>query len=199
MDTSDLECVLSSGADAVGFVVEVKGSRHSISAEDARELIAKVPVFAKSVAVIAPAGVDDAVDLARRTRADLLQIHSGFCPEDLIALRDSVCQKIIAAVAAGSQEAYRLGLAADAVLIDTLKDGRLGGTGIAHDWNLSAEAARGIGTPVILAGGLNASNVADAICRVRPYAVDVSSGVETNGRKDPKKAGAFVRAVRMCP
>jgi phosphoribosylanthranilate isomerase len=199
MSPSDLECALSCGADAVGFVVAVDGSRHSISAEDARELIAQVPVFAKSVAVIAPKDVDEAVDIARRTGADLLQIHSSFCPEDLIALKDKVSQKVIAAVSAGSNEAYSLGRAADAVLIDTFKDGRLGGTGIAHDWNMSAAAARGIRTPVILAGGLNASNVAEAISMVKPYAVDVSSGVETGGRKDPQKAGAFIRAVRMCP
>lgn len=198
MSESDLKCAISGGADAVGFIVEIDGSRHRISAKAANSLMTKVPVFVKSVAVIAPHDVEEACDLAKKTGADILQIHSNFCLNDLISLKDRVSQKIIAAVPSGSDEAYSLGLAADAVLLDTFKNGMLGGTGSTHDWNLSAEAARNIKAPVILAGGLNPSNVADAITKVRPYAVDVSSGVETDGRKDPEKVDAFVRAVRSC-
>lgn len=198
MSESDLKCALSGGADAVGFIVEIEGSRHKISAEAARAMIMKVPIFVRSVAVIAPSDVEKAFDLARRTGADILQIHSSFSLKDLIALKDRVPQKIIAAVPAGSDEAYGISLAADAVLLDTFKNGVLGGTGSTHDWNLSAAAARSIKAPVILAGGLNPSNVAEAIAKVRPYAVDVSSGVETDGRKDPEKVDAFVKAVRSC-
>ncbi len=68
-----------------------------------------------------------------------------------------------------------------------------------HDWLVSAEIAASLKVPVILAGGLYPGNVADAIERVRPYAVDVSSGTETEGRKDPAKIHTFLQAVRACP
>ncbi len=198
MNESDLECALSEGADAVGFIVEVEGSRHRISAEAAKDMITGVPVFVKSVAVIAPHSIEDAELLAKNTGADILQIHGTLGLKDLIALKDRISQKLIAAVPAGSDDAYSLGLVADAVLLDTFKDGQLGGTGAVHDWDMSASIARDLKAPVILAGGLNSSNVAEAIGKVRPYAVDVSSGVETCGRKDAEKVAAFVRAVKTC-
>ncbi len=198
MNGSDLECALSGGADAVGFIVEIEGSRHRISAEAARDLVMKVPVFVKSVAVIAPHSVDEAMALAHKTNADLLQIHGTLGLKDLTALKDSIHQKIITAVPSGSNDVYSLAMVADAVLLDTFKDGKLGGTGKTHDWNLSAAIARDLKAPVILAGGLNPSNVAEAIRKVGPYAVDVSSGVETEGRKDPEKVADFVKMVKSC-
>ncbi len=199
MSESDLKSAIAGGADAVGFIVEIGGSRHKIPAEAASDLIMKVPVFVKSVAVVAPNSIDEAEALAQKTNADILQIHGTLSPKDILALKDRVSQKIIAAVPTGSKDVYSISLAADAVLLDTFKDGQLGGTGATHDWNLSAGIARDLKTPVILAGGLNPSNVKAAIKMVRPYAVDVSSGVETGGRKDPEKVAAFVNAVRGCP
>jgi phosphoribosylanthranilate isomerase len=78
-------------------------------------------------------------------------------------------------------------------------NGKLGGTGIAHDWDQSAEIARSLPVPTILAGGLNPSNVVEAILKVKPYAVDVSSGAESGGKKDPEKIRSFIREVRSCP
>jgi phosphoribosylanthranilate isomerase len=197
MNEKDLDCAISGGADAVGFIVEVEGSRHRISAEDARELIKRVPVFTKSVAVIAPDSPEEAVLIAQKTGADLLQVHGTLEPEEIKELKKLVPQKIIAAVPPGI-EAHRMAGAADAVLLDTLKDGKLGGTGAVHDWSVSASLARNLRVPVILAGGLNSSNVEEAIRTVSPYAVDVSSGVETAGRKDQEKIMSFVREVRSC-
>jgi phosphoribosylanthranilate isomerase len=197
MNEMDLNCAISGGADAVGFIVEVEGSRHRISAEDARELIRQVPVFTKSVAVIAPDSPEEAVLMARKTGADLLQVHGTLEPEEIKDLKKRVDQKIIAAVPPGI-EAHRMAGAADAVLLDTFKDGTLGGTGAVHDWAVSARLARELRVSVILAGGLNPSNVGEAIRTVKPYAVDVSSGVETAGRKDQKKIESFVREVRLC-
>lgn len=197
MNELDLNCVIAGGADAVGFVVEVEGSRHRISAEQARELIKRVPVFTKSVVVIGPRSLEDAVLLAEKTEADLLQVHGTLEPEEIKELKKRVHQKVIAAVPPGV-EAHRMAGAADAVLLDTLKNGKLGGTGEVHDWSVSADVARNLQIPVILAGGLNTSNVGKAIGTVRPYAVDVSSGVETAGRKDQEKIESFVREVRSC-
>lgn len=197
MNEQDLNCAISAGADAVGFIVDVEGSRHIISAEDASELIKRVPIFTKSVAVIAPASIEGATVLAQETGADILQVHGTLGADEIRALKKQVHQKIIAAVPP-SMDAHSLARVADAVLLDTFKYGKLGGTGAVHDWNVSAILAKELNVPVILAGGLTPSNVRDAIRTVRPYAVDVSSGVETNGRKDEKKIESFISEVRAC-
>lgn len=207
MDESELSFVISAGADAVGFVVEIDESRHSIQAGEAADLIDMVPVYTKSVAVIAPKDVDEAVKLAAITKAEVLQVHGSLAPKDLAELKSRVHQRLIAVVAAGpagsdgseSKNAMRLSMVADAVLLDTMVNGKLGGTGTVHDWDHSAEIVRSLGVPVILAGGLHPGNVAEAIRRVQPYAVDVSSGLETNGKKDQKKILSFVKEVRSCP
>jgi len=201
MNQSDLAHAVIAGADAVGFVVEIDDSRHSISTGQAADLISQVPIYTKSVAVIAPVDVDEAVRLAAQTKADVLQLHGSLAPKNLAELKSRVHQKLIAAVAAnkGGKEAMRFGMVVDAILLDTMVNGKLGGTGSVHDWDLSAEIVRSLRVPVILAGGLHPGNVAAAIEKVRPYAVDVSSGLETDGKKDPQKILYFIREVRACP
>ena len=201
MSRQDLEYALSAGADAVGFVVEIDSSRHCLSAAVAADLIRRIPIYTKSVAVINPRDVDDAVRLAHETGAEALQVHGSLSPGDLAELKGRVHQKIIAAVAAepNGEQARRYAAVADAVLLDSMVGGTLGGTGMVHDWLVSAEIAASLRVPVILAGGLYPGNVAEAIEKVRPYAVDVSSGTETEGRKDPAKIHTFLQAVRACP
>jgi phosphoribosylanthranilate isomerase len=197
-DQSDLDLAIAAGADAVGFVVEIERSRHCITSAVARDLIRNVPVFVKSVIVISPQDIDEAVRLSRETNADLLQVHSLLCAGDIRALKGLVPQKIIVASPADSEDVHKMAEAADAILLDTYKDGMLGGSGEAHDWNMSASLARRLSVPVILAGGLRPENVCEAVQKVRPYAVDVSSGVETDGRKDALKMRAFVSGVKSC-
>jgi phosphoribosylanthranilate isomerase len=193
----ELKEAVAAGADALGFIVEIERSRHCLSADMARDLIRRVPIFIPTVAVMEPSTVEEAARLAGITGADLLQLY-GFAAEEIAALKGLVQgAKIIAAAPAGP-EARRLAEVADAVLLDTMKGGRLGGSGEAHDWNSSSVLAKELSVPAILAGGLNPSNVRDAISRVMPYAVDVSSGVETDGRKDGEKMRSFVKAARGC-
>lgn len=201
MNSDDLALAIEAGADAVGFVVEIEDSRHCISAQRAADLIHKVPVYTKSVAVIHPCDVDDALRLAELTGADVLQLHSSLPPSDVAFLRSRICQKLVVAVAAdeGGKQAKSYETVADAILLDSMVEGRLGGTGRVHDWDKSAGIARSLPVPVILAGGLDPENVVQAIEQVRPYAVDVSSGTETGGKKDPFKVRAFIEKVRGCP
>jgi len=194
----DLEGALLAGADAVGFIVEIEQSRRCISAAAARELIEMVPVFVDSVAVIYPLDLDDALRLSEETGADLLQIHSRLSLEDLRRLRRQVEQKIIIACPEDADEAHRMAQVAHAILLDTCKDGVLGGTGEIHDWNASARLVGELKVPVILAGGLTPDNVCQAVRTVRPHAVDVASGVEIDGRKDKSKMEQFVGQVRSC-
>jgi phosphoribosylanthranilate isomerase len=201
MNSAELLQAALAGADAVGFIVEIDDSRHCLSAKEAANLIKQVPIFTRSVAVIAPDDVEGAVKLAKQTGADVLQVHGSLSAADLAELKGRVHQKLIASVASGSDlmKAQSYAASADAVLLDTLANGKLGGTGAVHDWNRSAKIVEGLKVPVILAGGLNPGNVAAAIEKVRPYAVDSSSGLETGGKKDPQKILSFVREVRACP
>lgn len=201
MDSAELSQAVLAGADGVGFIVEIDQSRHRLSAKEAADLIKLVPLFTKSVAVIAPTDVERAVQLAKLTGADVLQVHGSLSAADMAELKGRVGQKLVATVAAGSNlnEIRNYAASADAVLLDTFSNGTLGGTGAVHDWNKSAAIVKSLNVPVILAGGLNPSNVAAAIEKVGPYAVDASSGLETGGKKDPQKIFSFVREVRACP
>ena len=200
MNRAELLQAIFAGADAVGFIVEIDSSRHRLSAKDAADLIKMVPPFTKSVAVIVPDDVEAAVQLAKLVGADVLQVHGSLSASDLAELKGRVAQKLVATVAAGSNlfEIRDYAASADAVLLDTFSNGTLGGTGAVHDWNKSAAIVESLKVPVILAGGLNPANVADAIKKVRPYAVDASSGLETDGKKDSQKILSFVREVRGC-
>lgn len=201
MNKAELLQAALAGADAVGFIVEIESSRHRLSTGQAADLIKTVPLFTKSVAVIAPDDVESAVQIAGKIGADVLQIHGSLSAGDLAQLKGRVAQKLVAALPAtlDQNEIRCYAASADAILLDTLSNGSLGGTGAVHDWNKSAKIREGLNVPVILAGGLNPGNVSQAIERVRPYAVDASSGLETAGKKDMQKIISFVREVRGCP
>ncbi|MDF0591149.1 phosphoribosylanthranilate isomerase [Candidatus Methanocrinis natronophilus] len=200
-DPGARDAAVAFGADAVGFVVEIPRSKRSIGRDEARRLIEGLPPFVSSVIVVEPDSVEEAANLALDTGADALQVNDYLSLEDLSALADIVPQKLVAAVPAAPgilDRAQALQEVADALLVDSSDGGELGGTGKVHDWNLSASLVKDIGVPIILAGGLDPGNVAEAIDTVRPYAVDVSSGVETGGLKDPEKIEAFLLEVRGC-
>lgn len=197
----DRDCAVYAGADAVGFVVEIPRSCRCIDRERARSLIEGLPPFVTSVIVTSPKSVKEASDLACHTKADVIQVHETLSLENLEELRLIISQKIVSAMAVplkSENEAFLLAKVADALLLDTFKDGKLGGSGQIHDWDVSADLVQKLQVPVILAGGLNPHNVAQAVEKVRPYAVDVASGVETNGKKDCQKIDDFVRVVKSC-
>jgi len=201
-DPGARDAAVASGADAVGFVVEIPRSRRSIGRKEAKSLIRGLPPFVSSVVVVEPKSAAEAASIALDTGADVLQVNGTLVVEDLSTLREMVAARLVATVPAvpgALEEARRIAGVADALLVDSQEGGKLGGTGAVHDWNLSADLVEAVGAPVILAGGLSPENVAEAIRAVGPYAVDVSTGVETEGRKDPAKIAAFLREVRCCP
>ncbi len=201
-DPGARDAAVASGADAVGFVVEIPRSRRSIGRKEAKSLIRGLPPFVSSVVVMEPKSAAEAASIALDTGADVLQVNGTLAAEDLSTLREMVAARLVATVPAvpgALEEVRRIAEVADALLVDSQEGGKLGGTGAVHDWNLSADLVEAVGAPVILAGGLSPENVAEAIRAVGPYAVDVSTGVETEGRKDPAKIAAFLREVRCCP
>jgi phosphoribosylanthranilate isomerase len=200
-DEGSRDVAVAAGADAIGFVVEIPRSKRSIDREKARGLIEGLPPFVSSVIVVEPQSAAEAANLVLDTGVDVIQINDSLSFEDMATLKKMVPARLVATVPArpgGLNHARRMAEVADALLIDSFEGGKLGGTGTVHDWNLSADLVRNVDVPVILAGGLDPENVAEAIEKVRPYAVDVSSGVETDGAKDPVKIEAFMKEVKSC-
>ncbi|SNQ61824.1 phosphoribosylanthranilate isomerase [Candidatus Methanoperedens nitratireducens] len=201
----DLGMALNAGTDAVGFITEVPvDSPRKISLAEASRLVLKVPVFVASVLVIMPENAEQGVRMIQAARPTAVQIHNTLGIQELKKIKETGV-KLIKTIHV-SQQADALTLIkqvselhgiADAVLLDSMRDGNSGGTGVPHNWEISSEIALHSGMPVILAGGLKPENVTDAIRTVRPYAVDTASGVETDGRKDEKKVMAFIKNARM--
>lgn len=201
----DLAMAITAGADAVGFITEVPVETHrKLSLSDASRLILKVPLFVTSVLVIMPENAGQALQMIHAARPDAVQIHNPMALPELKKLKETGV-KLIKTIPVSQnavletliKQVSELSGLVDAVLLDTALDGKAGGTGVPHNWEVSSEIVLHAGVPVILAGGLNPENVRAAVRTVRPYAVDIASGVETGGKKDEKKLMDFIRSARM--
>ncbi len=201
----DLGMAVNAGADAVGFITEVPvDSPRKISLDEASRLILKVPMFVTPVLVIMPENAEQAIQMIHKAKPGAVQVHNSLAISELKKIRETGVKLIKTIPVPQSAETggliiqvSELSGIADAVLLDTVLDGKAGGTGTPHNWDVSSEIVLHAGIPVILAGGLNAENVRDAVRIVRPYAVDTASGVETDGRKDEQKVMDFIRNARM--
>jgi len=188
----DALAAVAQGADAIGLVFYDKSPRN-VSVERAAEIVAALPAFVTAVGLFVNEEADRVDAIRRRVRLDLLQFHGDESPlycqvfdfPYVKALRVRPGLNLIQYAADFST--------ARALLLDAFQEGVAGGTGKTFDWDL---IPAGLPKPVILAGGLDPSNVGEAIRRVRPYAVDVSGGVEREkGIKDAAKIAAFMRGV----
>ncbi|MGA8054825.1 MAG: phosphoribosylanthranilate isomerase [Burkholderiales bacterium] len=181
------------GADAIGLVFYPPSPR-SVSIEQAREIIAVLPPFIVPVALFVDPEPHEVERVLARCRVGLLQFHGDESPE--LCARFGVPYLKALRVRPGVNLIQSLTPYADAAgwLLDAYQEGTYGGTGHAFDWNLiPPDLAR----PLVLSGGLAPENVARAVRRVRPWAVDVSSGVEsTKGIKDADKVARFIAGVR---
>lgn len=201
----DLMMAVNAGADAVGFITEVPvDSPRKIPLSVASQLIARIPVFVTSVLVIMPKNADEAIKMIHTARPTAVQIHNALALSELRKIRETGVRLIKTIPVSEHADTEMLidlikdlsGIA-DAVLLDTAIDGKTGGTGVSHNWEVSSKVVLNAGIPVILAGGLNPSNVSQAIKCIRPYAVDTASGVETDGKKDELKVIDFINNARM--
>lgn len=201
---TDLERALAAGADALGFIV---GARHRTEAElspaAAADLVRCLPPFVSSVMVTHRQEPGAILALADQVRPSVLQLQDAIDPGALQTLRSALpATRLVVAVhvidADAIPEARRLAPLVDALLLDSRTADRIGGTGVPHDWSISRRIVEAVQIPVILAGGLQPGNLAEAIARVRPAAVDVNTGVENAaGEKDPQRLQAFVRIARQ--
>jgi phosphoribosylanthranilate isomerase len=164
-----------------------------VDPETARSLKAGLDPRIQAVGVFVNQDMRLIVSLCRRGIIDGVQLH-GDEPETYVrALRREISQPIIQTFTVGTGPAVPSPVSsADFLLFDTYKKGRRGGTGESFPWDKLQDIKR----PYFLAGGLRPSNLADALKKLNPYGVDISSGVETGGWKDPDKMTAAVRVVR---
>jgi phosphoribosylanthranilate isomerase len=182
------------GADAIGLVF-YPASPRAVTVAQAREVVAGLPPFVSVVGLFVNAERAQIADALAGCRIDLLQFHGQECP-DYCAGHGRPYLKAVRMREGVDLAAERARYAtASALLLDTYQPGVPGGTGAAFDW---ARVPAALAGEVILAGGLTPDNVAAAVRQVRPYAVDVSGGVErAKGRKDRDKMAAFMRGVAL--
>jgi len=183
---------VAAGADAIGFVFYAPSPR-AVTTEKARQIFKMLPAFVTTVGLFVDAGADEVNQVLARVQLDCLQFHGDetaeFCEQfarpyiKAIRVREDTDIHLAA-------ETYA---SARGLLLDTYVEKVAGGTGQQFDWS---RVPHDCAKPVILAGGLTAENVGDAILQTRPYAVDVSGGVEqAKGIKDPEKIEAFIKEV----
>lgn len=186
----DIEAVNAARPDFAGFVVEVPGSRRSVDKRELRELAGRLEEGILSVGVFVNAPPELVAELLEEGTLDLAQLHGQEDEIYMAELRRLTEKPLIQAfsIQTGQDAEQALESRADYLLLD---QGR-GGTGQTFDWSLLPEINR----PFFLAGGLGEENLERAIRQVRPWAVDLSSSLETDGQKDPEKIRRAVELVR---
>jgi phosphoribosylanthranilate isomerase len=194
----DLQAAVEAGADALGFVFTPR-SRRALGWREAEPLVREVPAFVSRVGLFMDQEAEDVARVLDRVQLTLLQFHGNETGE--------YCRQFglpyLKAVAMGADQAVDPGDwtrrleseygDAAALLLDSHSAGQAGGTGRAFDWDRVPRLSR----PLVLAGGLTPDNVREAVRRVRPWAVDVSSGVEdAPGVKNAQKIQLFIREAK---
>ncbi|MES2050215.1 MAG: phosphoribosylanthranilate isomerase [Pseudomonadota bacterium] len=200
----DVREVIAAGADAVGFVFYPASPRY-VKAELAAQLLQELPPFVVSVGLFVNVSKAELQEVLARAPIQLLQFHGDETPEQCHALASSVNRPFIRAFRVKTdtsaqdllecEKTYRAASPLfNGLLLDTFVDS-FGGSGKVFDWSLIPKELAPL---VVLSGGLNVQNATDAVRRMRPFAVDISSGVElSKGVKDIAKVRAFIEAVRL--
>ncbi|OEU73071.1 MAG: N-(5'-phosphoribosyl)anthranilate isomerase [Desulfuromonadales bacterium C00003093] len=183
---------VEAGADALGFVFYHRSPRF-VTPREVQKIIAELPPFVTTVGLF----VNEPLPRIRRTmaaaRLDVVQLHGDESPEDCLIEPLRVIKALRIKDAASLEGAARYQVSA--LLLDAWSDEHYGGTGLSFDWQLVRRLTGK--RPLILAGGLTPENVVAAVRQVKPYAVDVSSGVEAApGKKDHRKVAEFICRVR---
>jgi phosphoribosylanthranilate isomerase len=200
----DVQAAVAAGADAIGFVFYPKSPRY-VTPASAAKLAAALPPFVSTVGLFVNASPAEVAEVVAQVPLSLLQFHGDETPQQCLAAAQAVNRPFIRALRVKQDmksndlleyaQDYQIagGLFAG-LLLDTFVDA-YGGTGKVFDWSLIPKE---LAPRVALSGGLNVQNATEAVLRVRPYAVDVSSGVELDkGIKDAGKICAFVDAIRQ--
>jgi phosphoribosylanthranilate isomerase len=200
----DLRAAVEAGADALGFVFARRSSR-ALETAEAAALVAEVPAFVSRVGLFMDQGFEEVARILERVPLSLLQFHgsedAAYCRRFGLPYMKAIAMAAPATPAKAPAQSLAQSLAqaerefgdAAALLLDSHGAGELGGTGRCFDW---AQVPR-LSRPLVLAGGLTPDNVREAVLQLRPWAVDVSSGVEdAPGVKNAQKMQAFIREAK---
>ena len=193
------------GASALGLVSDMPSGPGVISEDLILKIVKIVPPGVASVLLTSMQNIDDIIEQQRKLKVNTIQIvdelKSGTHRELKQALPGvSIIQVIHVNGEEAIQEALSLEDQVDAFLLDTgnrsLRVKILGGTGRTHDWTISDKLRRSVKVPIFLAGGLNTNNIQEAIEKVKPFAVDLCSGLRTNGKLDETKVSLFFQILQ---
>lgn len=191
------QVAIAAGADAIGMVFHLPSARNVELAQAAAIVRAcRGAPFVTTVAVLANPSAEVVRALVATVKPDCLQFHGEEAPEFCMAFDKPYIKAARIAPGTRAEELRALEVryaGAQAILLDTHAEGGYGGSGTVFDWK---QANYGGVKPVVLAGGLTQENVVEAMEAVKPYGVDVSSGVEVGGRKDAERIREFCRVVR---
>jgi len=188
----DAEFAVASGADALGFNMYEPSARY-LDTSRAAEMVSQLPPYVSSVGLLVNHSAREIEDILNKTAFDLLQFHGDesneFCRSFGVPFIKVLRVKTTDDIKARVDEFKD----SRGILLDTFVQGEYGGTGMTFDWRSLPDLDK----EIVLAGGLNAGNVGTAIHEVKPWAVDVSGGVEqSKGQKDETKIVSFIQAVR---
>jgi len=201
---AEAQMAIRHGASALGFVSAMPSGPGPISEELIADLIAKIPTGILTFLLTSKQDAPSIIAQQHRTYANTLQLVDSVSIETYQELRSelpgvSIVQVIHVTGPDAVETAQTVSPFVDAILLDSgnpnLPIKQLGGTGRVHDWGISRTICSQLQIPVYLAGGLNPENVAEAIRAVQPFAVDICSGVRTNGALDEEKLARFFGQV----
>ncbi|NPC91333.1 phosphoribosylanthranilate isomerase [Bacillus sp. WMMC1349] len=185
---------IEAGADAIGFVFT--NSKREVTPEQAKHIISQLPPFVTAVGVFVDERLELVNEIANFCQLDFIQLHGSESSEYCRLVERPVVKSIKVRNAGDLEDMHVYAEAVRGILFDSHVHGKSGGTGKSFPWEHIVSIQDK--SKVILAGGLNVDNIEEAILKTRPYAVDVSSGIETNNVKDPLKMHEFVNRVRNC-
>jgi phosphoribosylanthranilate isomerase len=189
----DALAACAAGADALGFVFHAPSPRN-VAPDTAREIIARLPPFVTTVGLFVDREPAEVERVTAEVPLDLLQFHGDEAPELCTRFRRPYFKAVRMRAGVDLLEYARRFGDARALLLDAYVSGTHGGTGTRFDWRLVPPS---LPLPIVLSGGLTAENVGEAVRALRPWAVDVSSGVEAApGIKDPQRVRDFIAGVR---
>ena len=195
----EAQMALEHGADFLGLVGPMPSGPGILSLEEISQIVRDIPAEAKTVLLTSSSDVSAIIADYNQVKTKAIQLVRELSVSELAAVRAALPDVILLAVvhvedASAIERAKSYEDNADYILLDSGKPtaGILGGTGNTHDWSVSKRIVEEVKIPVLLAGGLNAENVKDALDGVNPHGVDLCSGVRTNGHLDPEKLRDFV-------
>lgn len=221
-EEADIDLLVEAGVDAVGLITEVSQALPcNLSRAQARRLAGRVPPLVCAVLILTEERVEEVRRLVEYVRPDAVQLHGFHLPEEVATLQERLPVKIIKTLhlegdrlvernatggrgrPEGADPAARaieyLEAGAGAVLLDSYREGKVGATGETVDFRVARRLRDAVWPrPLLLAGGLHPGNVAEAVRKVSPFAVDVFTGVRSGDRLDPRKVREFARAARRC-